>query len=282
MNLGAVWTEEIPAQIPARSKEDIDEFLKLLDFFDDARIDTYLNEQAVYENMEFCDWIYSKESSELNDMKRELSKKISKYYHIDEIEQQKLIGNIGRDFEKKWVGIDFREEVEFYAFTISKFYKICRFYLKWNKKSDFIQDLSFCYPNIFFDASVQGSFHSLNRRFEEVCEEIVEHLTALNNYREKFIQLSEENKGYREIAEEFQRDSGIECSPQSGRRNVAGLKREFLNTLNNKTETVNCELHTKFKKFNIDREKQDRIYFAPAKKGIQEEKVVVVHIGKHQ
>ena len=34
-------------------------------------------------------------------------------------------------------------------------------------------------------------------------------------------------------------------------------------------------------KFNIDRTKQDRIYFFPGRKGIHEGKIIVKHIGKH-
>lgn len=110
----------------------------------------------------------------------------------------------------------------------------------------------------------------------------MKHLTALNGYKDKFLKLSGENKGYREIADEFQCDSGIECSPQAGRDHVAGLRRSFYNEVSKEEESITCEMHTKFKKYNIDRQKQDRIYFAPSKQGIQKGKVVVVHIGTHQ
>lgn len=282
MIISTVWIEEIPAQIPTGTKDDIEKFLELLDFFDDHSIENYLDEQSIYEDMAFCDWIYSKETPALNDMKKEISKKMCRYHHVDKEQLRKLEGNIGKDIDKRWVGIDFQEEVDFYAYTLKKFYKICRCYLTWDKRSEFMKDLPFCYPDIYFDPSVQGSIHTLNRRFEDVRKEIAEHLTALNDYKDKFLQLSKENASYREISERFQMDSGIECSPQAGRQKVAGLKREYLNEIENRSETVNCELHTKFKKFNIDREKQDRIYFAPAKEGIQDGKVVVVHIGKHQ
>lgn len=40
-----------------------------------------------------------------------------------------------------------------------------------------------------------------------------------------------------------------------------------------------CELHTKFKRFNIDRDNQDRIYFFPGKEGILDGKAIVKYIG---
>ena len=74
---------------------------------------------------------------------------------------------------------------------------------------------------------------------------------------------------------------GIACSPQAGRDKVQILKETYFNTKSGQEETVICELHTKFRKFNIDKNKQDRIYFFPGKTGIKEGKVIVKHIGKH-
>ena len=109
----------------------------------------------------------------------------------------------------------------------------------------------------------------------------MEHLTALNNYKQKFIKQVKEKKGYREIAMEFQRDSGIECSPQGDKKRIKVFMREFVNERTGKKENINCELHTKFKRFNIDKDKQDRIYFAPAREGICSGKVILIHIGDH-
>lgn len=281
MEISGIWTEEIGKQIPAAEESQLCELLELLDFCEDYNIKNYLDEDAIYEDEEFCRWIYSKEYAEINDIKRELMKKMSKYAHIDREQQRKYLEDVGLCTDNKKMGIDFREEIEFYTATCRKMYKICRSYLRAEKRSEFIEDLSFCFPAIYFDAAVEGSVHTLNRNFSDLQDEIVDHLIALNEYRDKFLQLSKERKGYREVAEEFQRDTKIECSPQAGRDKVKVLKRELWNTVTGETEKVNCELHTKFKKFNIDRTKQDRIYFAPAKEGIQDGKVIVIHIGAH-
>ena len=83
------------------------------------------------------------------------------------------------------------------------------------------------------------------------------------------------------IAQEFYADTGIECSPQAGRDNIQDLKIYCYNEVSNQTEVIKCELHTKFKKFNIDKTKQDRIYFFPGRYGINGGKIIVKHIGKH-
>ena len=83
------------------------------------------------------------------------------------------------------------------------------------------------------------------------------------------------------IAQNFCADTGIDCSPQASRDSVQKLKISCFNEISSRKEIINCELHTKFNKFNIDRTKQDRIYFFPGRQGIHEGKIIVKHIGKH-
>lgn len=281
MNIQAVWTDEIPKQIPMESCDRIEEFMSLMDFMKDNDLDVYLNEDEIYAQEEFCDWIYSREYSELSDIKKELILKMSKCHRCDADRQQEFLQYIGKERKEKYYAMDFQEEKPFYAATVKKLYQICREYLSMESRSEFKTDMEFCFPEIYFDGAVAGSMNTLNRQFEDIRGEIVEHLTAINNYKSKFLQLMEQKRGYREIAAEFQKDMGLECSPQGKRKQVEKLKREVTNDHTGKTETVNCELHTKFRKYNIDRTKQDRIYFAPAKEGIHSGKTIVVHIGEH-
>lgn len=90
-----------------------------------------------------------------------------------------------------------------------------------------------------------------------------------------------EHKSYQEIAQQFIIDTGIDCSPQAARKKVQVLKETQMNEITGQEETVICELHTKFKTFNVDREKQDRIYFFPGKPGILGGRIIVKHIGTH-
>ena len=109
----------------------------------------------------------------------------------------------------------------------------------------------------------------------------MEHLSKLDAYHQSFLVLSAEKNSYQEVAKRFSMDMGIECSTQAGREKVQELKETCFNTEKGQKETVICELHTKFKRFNIDRDKQDRIYFFPGKKGGVGGKVIIKHIGGH-
>lgn len=281
MNIEAVWTKDIPHQFKEQKYSDLSEFMSLLDFMRDNSLAVFVDEDEIYTYEDFCDWIYSKSDPELSDIKRELMLKISRCVSSDESENEKMRLKIGRADQNKYFGLDFREDFAFYAASIKKMYQISRRFLSTEDRGTFKTDLSFCFPNIYFDESIGSSLNTLNRRFEEIREEIVEHLTAINNYRTRFCQMTGSGKGYREIALEFEKDNGIECSPQANRKNTKNLKRVLKNDQTGEMESVNCELHTKFKKYNIDRTKQDRIYFAPAREEICSGRSVVIHIGGH-
>lgn len=133
MKLDAVWTQELLEQIPQKDKESVENLLEMLDFCDENEIKNYLDEDALYENNEFCDWIYSKTDRDMNDMKRELMKKTSRYTHLTQEQQKEYLQTIGKPEENKRFGVDFREE-EFYAASKMKLYQIARRYFKEREK----------------------------------------------------------------------------------------------------------------------------------------------------
>lgn len=282
MNIQAIWTDELTEQLPKQKYEKIVEFMELLDLLNDNMLAINLNLEGAYEYEDFARWIYSRREPELADVKKELMIRMSKGCHCEDQELEELKSEIGKVREPKYFALNFREEDNcHYAASVGRIYEICRRYLGMESKSEFKADLEFCFPDIFFDKTVSVSLNSLNRKFDEIRKEIVEHLTALNDYKVTFIRQVKEKKGYREIAMEFQRDSGIECSPQGDKKGLKILMREFVNECTGKKETINCELHTKFNRYNIDKDKQDRIYFAPAREGICAGKVILIHIGDH-
>lgn len=256
--------------------------MDLLDLLNDKKIVINLDEDCVYECEDFAEWLYSRKEPELADIKKELLIKMSKCYHCGGMQIKQLTKEIGKVQPQKCFALNFREDIDlYYTATVGKMYNIFRKYLSMESKSEFKKDMEFCFPDIYFDKTVPSSINSLNRKFEEIRTEIVEHLIALNEYRTNFLLQNENNKSYRDIAAEFQRDTGIECSPQGDKKALDVLKREFKNKCTGHNENINCELHTKFNRFNKDKEKQDRIYFAPAKKGICSGRVIVIHIGGH-
>lgn len=281
MKANSIWTQEISSEFSRQPAGKIEELLELMTFSKENKIDQFINDISLYDNPIFSKWIYSTDCHELNDIKRELQIKIARSRHVDDIQQSQLLRAIGILSTSKTVGIDFENPSAFFIYNQQGFIQACREYLKNEDESDFIDDMLFCFPNLYFHPSVKTSLHTLNRNFRDIRNEIIAHLTALDDYCKKFLEMTYEHKGYREMAAAFQKYTHIECSPQASRDHVKSLKYSFTNTITNQTEEITCELHTKFRKHNINRQKQDRIYFAPPRPEILDGKVIIVHIGAH-
>lgn len=282
-----LWDEELIEQFPKVSLERIDEFLDLIQYIQENNMGNVIDEEVIDEEVlekeSLWEWIYAKDDIRLNDLKKELSKKIQKVRGINSKKASELKKQIGSMGGKKVFVLYFSKDSKspYYIETRSQYFKALWKYLSRENKNDFSEDMKECFPNIVFHKDVKGSLNTLNRKFEEIRGEIVEHLGQLNEYQKKFLKLADENRSYREIADIFTKDTGIACSPQAGRKSVKELKIEVYNNITKETEEITCELHTKFSKYNINPEKQDRIYFFPGKKGIENGYVIVKHIGKH-
>lgn len=280
MKKAVLWGTEIKKDFAGASESQLDDFLDLIQFIQQNDILNAICESTLDE-AELWGWLYSKEQTELNDIKRELSRRLERAKRVSKEEFDELLGMIGKIQKIKTLALSFHRESIYYISTILEYYTGIRSYLALEKKDDFCNDLQECFPNIYFVEGVRTTMNTLNRRFEDRREEIVEHLTRLNDYRVKFGELLDEHKSFQEIALQFSTDTGIDCSPQAGRDTVQALKETRRNEATGQEETVICELHTKFKTFNTDRERQDRIYFFPGKRDILGGKVIVKHIGKH-
>jgi hypothetical protein len=280
MNKRILWGKEIKESFTILSYKNLIDFLDLLDFITDNRIENIICEKTL-DDEELWTWLYSKDQIKLNDIKRELSKRIERTKSVNEVEFDEMLKIVGVLNSIKTLVLLYVEKSNFHISNIKEYYIGLRRYLVMEKKDAFCKDLPDCFPNIYFSKNVESSVSTLNKKFEEIREEIIEHLTSINDYQSKFLQLLQENTSYQEIAQCFTTDTGIACSPQAGRDKVQILKETYFNTKSGQEETVICELHTKFRKFNIDKNKQDRIYFFPGKTGIKEGKVIVKHIGKH-
>ena len=280
MEKKVLWDKEFPSQCYLISLEELNMFLELLQFIHDNKITDYIYEKTV-EDEELWGWIYSRDNTDLIDVKKELSKKIQKVKTLKEDMFEKDLICLGKNEKPRIFLCSFSEKDIFYISSIQKFYIAMRKYLSMEKKDEFCKDLHESFPAILFVTDIDASINTLNQKFETIKDEIINHLTELNNYNYKFLELLEENKSYTEISQIFKYDTGIDCSPQSGRDHTKELKIECQNSVTEKKEIVKCELHTKFKTFNIDRLKQDRIYFFPGKRGIEKGRIIVLHIGKH-
>jgi len=280
MEKAVLWGKEIEKDFAGASENQLDDFLELIHFIEKNGIRNEICENTL-DKAELWKWLYSKDQIELNDIKRELSRHLGKVKSRGEEEFDELFGKIGMLFAVKVLALSFIGKSIYYISTISGYYAGIRSYLALEKKDAFCSDLQECFPGIFFAEGIGTTVNTLNRKFEDIREEIVEHLICINNNQKKFSKMLKENKSYQEIAQQFTIDTGIDCSPQAGREKVQALKETQINEATGQKETVVCELHTKFKTFNIDRERQDRIYFFPGRQGILGGRIIVKYIGKH-
>lgn len=275
-----LWEKEIEKDFAKASENQLDDFLELVRFVQKNGIQNVICKSTL-DKAELWEWLYSKEQIELNDIKRELSRRLEKAECKEEGEYAEFLGKIGKLLAIKVLLLSFKGESVYYISTIAEYYASIRNYLALEKKDDFCNDLQECFPNIFFVEGIETTVNTLNRKFEDMREEIIEHLVCINDYYRKFSDMLENHKSYREIAKQFFADTGIDCSPQAGREKVQALKETRINEVTGQEETIVCELHTKFKTFNIDKEKQDRIYFFPGNPGILGGRIIVKHIGAH-
>lgn len=280
MKKAVLWGKKIEKDFVSASEKQLDDFLELTQYIQKNDIWNAICESTL-DKAELWGWLCSKDQIELNDIKRELSRRVERAECVAEEEFDELLGKIGKVQTIKVLALSFQRENVYYISTISEYYAGIRSYLASEKKDDFCNDLQECFPNIYFAEDIGTTINTLNQRFEDIREEITEHLIQINDYQVKFRELLNEHKSYQEIAQQFSADTGIDCSPQAGREKVQLLRERQINEATGQEEMIVCELHTKFKTFNIDRERQDRIYFFPGKKNILGGKIIVKHIGKH-
>ncbi len=275
-----LWGQEIEKEFAAALEDQLDRLLELIRFLQKNGIPNEICEITL-EKADLWEWLYSKDQVELNDIKRELSRRLEKARVRGEEEFNRLLEKIGKQFAVKGLLLSLQRENIYCISTIAQYYVGIRAYLAMEKKDEFCNDLQECFPNIVFAAGIGTTINTLNRRFEEIQKEIVEHLAHIDGYQTKFSEMFKANKSFQEMAKQFTADTGIDCSPQAGRDTVEALKESRINEETGQEETIVCELHTKFRTFNTDRQRQDRIYFFPGKQGILGGRVIVKYIGKH-
>lgn len=279
MEKDILWDKNIDILLCSFSYNQVDNFLNALDYSDMYKATMFIAEDN-YESAELWEWLSTKDDYELNDVKRELQKWIVKSEKIPEEQYEEKIANIGENIQSK-ILLAGGGDSEFEFCTLQEYLDAIRLYLAMEKKDSFSKDMIECFPNLYFVSDIESTLNTLNRSFSEIKEEIIQHLRALDDYKDKFLLLEREGKSNREISLQFKGDTGINCSPQSDRDGTVNLRVTLYNDITKSNEEIVCELHTKFNKFNIDRTKQDRIYFSPGKPGVQDGRTIIKHIGTH-
>jgi hypothetical protein len=275
-----LWDKEIRKCFIEFDQKHLEDFMELLDHIGDNHIENIICADT-QEDAALWEWLYSKDQIELNDLKRELSRKIERAKCAAADLFDKMSELVGKLAAIKTLILLYDNENVFCISTKQEYYTGLRKYLIMEKKDSFCKDLPECFPNIYFSEGIDTTVNTLNRKFDEIRGDLVKHLTGIDDFQSTFLQLLRENASYQKLAECFTAGTGIECSPQAGRDKVQVLKETHFNKKTGQEETVICELHTKFKRFNIDRDNQDRIYFFPGKEGILDGKAIVKYIGGH-
>lgn len=244
-----------------------------------------LYDQVVSEEI-FSNWLYDLNNQpELSTLKRELARRIAKSMCIGDREYDNLINQVEQQTcqEKLVMSVHLGEDNPLYISTPDRYWNAKQWYLaRYVKRHDFVVAAMECFPNLYFHDHVSSAISTLNADFLQERILIVEHLKALNDFKSEFSRLREEGADYREICAEFQAHFHIECSPQSNRKAAEKLNYEFVRTDTGEKVMVCCELHSKLKWDDMDKENQDRIYFHPGRPEIASGKVLIVHIGTHQ
>lgn len=249
----------------------------------------YLIEQellysAIICGISFSNWIYDYSTPELSDLKKELSIRLNKAKYIGANDYQNIEERIRsmRIAEDKYFLISLFCESELCAYNKKSYYSMKRWYLAASdSRGVFASDMRECFEKLFFHGDADSSLNTLNNDFDRIKNDIVHHLECLDSYHMHFREHRKMNDSNTIIGQKFKEFCGIDCSPQSDRHSARLLDRDFYNDKLMRVETLRCEMHTKFNKSHYSHDKQDRIYFHPGKEGIMDERVLVVHIGRH-
>ena len=144
-----LWEKEIEKDFAKASENELDDLLELVRFVQKNGIQNVICKSTL-DKAELWEWLYSKEQIELNDIKRELSRRLEKAECKEEGEYEEFFGKIGKLLAIKVLLLSFKGESIYYISTIAEYYASLRNYLALEKKDDFCNDLQECFPNIFF------------------------------------------------------------------------------------------------------------------------------------
>lgn len=295
MIIKAVWDYRITEKLITTDKLEYD-INNLLDTIECAKMDNadiYFCDELLCKNIngiDFSTWLYDKNSyPEYADAKRELYRYMMKSNRVGNDEYFRLWSlfennSIEVEENTKSLVISFYISADntLYVFSPQRYYSAKQWYLsKYVNRDEFVVEAKGCFLNLFFHENVISSINTLNTDFRIVKPYIIEHLQALDAYQRIYSLKGNSSGSFREIANEIEELYSIACSPQADRNSVKNLKYDFKNNSTKRIENLCCELHTKLKWHDMDRSKQDRIYFHPGKLEIENGRILIVHIGTH-
>ena len=222
----------------------------------------------------------------MGSFKKELIHKIEKSASIEKDEYGEYLRKVEEEdcADGLTVSIHTGTASVLYVAELARLWAAKQWYLsKYVNRDSFPIEAQDCFPNLFFHEHVKVSMDTLNADFNRERPYIVEHLQALDHFVEEFSRLRAEGHSFPQMCRAFEDfyQHRIECSAQSSRDSARKLDYSFVDDQKNSI-SLRCEMHTKLKWPDMDKQHQDRIYFHPGKPEIESGKVLIVHIGTHQ
>lgn len=273
--------------LPSNSYRDINEN----DVYEFGEKVTYLNKtEKLYIPNEFYDkpdknnitaaeFLYGMEQNDLSDYFLEIisKQKICQHTYI-EIERKMEYGYLPiyeNDIMKQNEQIcvkSITDAEEEKCLRVNDIVRIKRFYLKRVEHYKVFEDrVRDCFPNIVFHNDAFQCIEKLGK-CSEVMEELVRHLTILNDVGKKLFDYHKKNE--KDTLEELNSGYGIECSGK-GSNEEESYNKDI--TYNGKKYQLTCNPHTKLYKKRTDQ----RIYFCWGRDEIESHRIIVVRIGDH-
>lgn len=165
-----------------------------------------------------------------------------------------------------------KDVVEEKCLRVNDVVRIKRFYLKQVEDYKIFEDkVRDCFPNVVFHNDAFQSVEKLGK-CSEVVEELVRHLTILNDVGRKLFDYH--NRNEKDTLEELKSGYGIECSGK-GSNEEESYNKDII--YNGKKFQLTCNPHTKLYKKRTDQ----RIYFCWGRDEIESHSIIVVRIGDH-
>lgn len=150
--------------------------------------------------------------------------------------------------------------------------QIKRFYLlKVEDYKAFEDRVRDCFPDIVFHNDAFKYITKLGK-CSDVMEELVRHLTVLNDVARKLFDYH--NRNEKDTLDELKSGYGIECSGK-GSKEEESYNKEIV--YNGRKFQLTCNPHTKLYKKRTDQ----RIYFCWGRDEIESHRIIVVRIGDH-
>ncbi|KUP31873.1 hypothetical protein AU385_13900 [Bacillus halotolerans] len=261
-------------------------FDKAQEMGDQIKKNDSIYESEFYNAKKLYEWLYVDDDRSSSIEKIMLARLLDRSESVDDneyanvkmqLETMKLYDDIG------FICYSPTGYTELHINNESDLVKLHRYYLRnYTDISLFIEEAGICFPHLYFHEGIKQSVNTLSSPFNEYINEVIRHLSALND---DFVNLFSENKNnLRKALTLFESKSNLECTLEGDRESARSRFSFQFQNINGITVDVVCEPHTKLEGTGNKGDSKyrfDRIYFHQGNSTIEDGKVLIAHIGGH-